>query len=47
MTKAFFIDEWLIEPSLNRVTRDARRQQIEPKMMQVLCYLAGAGHEVV
>jgi DNA-binding winged helix-turn-helix (wHTH) protein len=44
---AFRAEGWLCEPRLNRMTRDGRVIQVEPKVMEVLVCLAGRGGEVV
>jgi DNA-binding winged helix-turn-helix (wHTH) protein len=43
----FRIGEWLVQPRLNRLSRGERVVQIEPKLMDVLVYLASNAHEVV
>ena len=43
----FFIDDWLIDPRLNRVSRHGRTILIEPKVMQVLVCLAAQPGEVI
>ena len=41
---AFRLGEWLVEPRLNRLTRNGESIQIELKMMDVLVCLAEHGH---
>ena len=36
----FHLGEWLVEPSLNRVSAGGRTVQVEPRTMDVLAYLA-------
>ncbi|MFZ1947555.1 MAG: winged helix-turn-helix domain-containing protein, partial [bacterium] len=36
----FRVGEWLVEPGLNRLTRGTDTQQVEPRVMHVLCCLA-------
>jgi DNA-binding winged helix-turn-helix (wHTH) protein len=36
----FRVGEWLVEPDLNRISCDDRTIQLEPKLMDVLVYLA-------
>ncbi len=43
----FRLGEWLVEPCLNRLTRDGKSIQIEPKMMDVLVCLAEHADELV
>jgi DNA-binding winged helix-turn-helix (wHTH) protein len=43
----FRIGEWLVQPRLNRLSRGEQILQIEPKMMDVLVYLAATPGEVV
>ena len=43
----FLLDDWLVQPSLNRVSRGDEKVQIEPKLMDVLAFLAANAGEVV
>ncbi len=43
----FRVAEWLVEPSLNRVTRDGASVQLELKAMDVLLCLSGRPGELV
>ena len=43
----FLIEDWDIEPELNRLTKDSQVIQLEPKVMQVLTCLVHAGGRVV
>jgi DNA-binding winged helix-turn-helix (wHTH) protein len=43
----FHLGDWLIEPRLNRLTRDGESIQIELKMMDVLVCLAEHAGELV
>jgi len=43
----FRVGDWLVEPSLNRITRQGVAAQVERKAMDVLVYLAGRAGEVV
>jgi DNA-binding winged helix-turn-helix (wHTH) protein len=36
----FLLGEWLVQPSLNRLTRPGSSAQIEPKLMDLLVFLA-------
>jgi DNA-binding winged helix-turn-helix (wHTH) protein len=47
LTADFRIGGWLVQPRLNRLSRGERVLQIEPKMMDVLVYLAHNAGEVV
>ena len=47
MHSSFFIEDFLVEPRLNRVSRQGTVVQLAPKFMQVLVCLAEAGGEVV
>jgi DNA-binding winged helix-turn-helix (wHTH) protein len=46
-TADFRVAHWLAEPSLNRLTSDDRVIQLEPKLMDVLVYLAKNAGRVV
>ena len=41
------IGEWMVEPELNRVSRDGRTMRLEPRVMQVLVCLAEHAGAVV
>jgi DNA-binding winged helix-turn-helix (wHTH) protein len=43
----FRIAEWLVQPSLNRLSCGEREVQVEPKLMDVLVYLAENAGQVV
>ena len=43
----FRIAEWLVQPSLNRLSCGDREVQVEPKLMDVLVYLAENAGQVV
>ena len=43
----FRLGDWLVEPSLNRISRGGSAVQLESKAMDVLVYLAGRAGEVV
>jgi adenylate cyclase len=47
MTREFQIGEWLVEPDLNRVSRAGKRIPVEPKVIEVLAYLADHPGEVL
>jgi adenylate cyclase len=47
MTREFKIGEWLVEPDLNRISRAGKRISIEPKVIEVLAYLADHPGEVL
>ena len=36
----FYVEDWLVEPALNRVSKEATVHQLEPRVMRVLSYLA-------
>lgn len=44
---AFHVADWLVQPALNRVSRGDETMQLEPRMMQVLVFLAARPGEVV
>ena len=46
LPKILVIKGWRIEPQLNRMTREGRVKQLEPRVMQVLCKLAEQPGEV-
>lgn len=45
-SQPFYIESWRIEPSLNRIVSNEGTRQVEPKIMQVLVYLAQQNGEV-
>ena len=48
MTREFHVGDWLIQPELNCITRaDNKKTCIEPKVMDVLAFLAGRAGDVV
>ncbi len=47
MKENFYIDNWLIQPQLNRVSLNGEEWKLEPKIMQVLCELASTPSKVV
>jgi TolB-like protein/DNA-binding winged helix-turn-helix (wHTH) protein/Tfp pilus assembly protein PilF len=46
MENRFQLGDWIIEPSLNRLSRNGHQLRLEPKIMQVLVCLAEAGEVV-
>lgn len=46
MESQFQLGDWVIEPSLNRLSRNGHQLRLEPKVMQVLICLAEAGEVV-
>ena len=46
-TRDFRLGEWLVQPTLNRLSNDERVVQIEPKLMDVLVFLASNAGQVV
>lgn len=47
LTDRFYVDEWLVEPELGRLSKDGETRQLEPKIMQVLVRLAENNGNVV
>src|SRR5512136_2941725 len=47
MTREFRVGEWRVEPNLNCITRADQRTPIEPKVIEVLAYLAEYPGEVL
>ncbi len=47
MAREFQIGEWLVEPDLNRISRAGKQTSIEPKVIEVLAYLADHAGEVL
>jgi len=43
----FRLGEWLVDPSLSRVTKDDKAVHLEPRAMEVLVYLAHRADELV
>ena len=39
-TRSFYVGDWLVEPSFNRLSNEAGSTLLQPKMMEVLVYLA-------
>ncbi len=44
---SYQLDDWLVEPHLNRISRPGELSQLEPKAMDVLAYLLSRRGEVV
>ena len=38
--EGFFLEEWFVEPQLGRISKDEKIVQLEPKIMEVLVFLA-------
>jgi adenylate cyclase len=47
LRERFRLAEWLVEPSLNRISREGRAVQIEPRAMDLLVFLACNAGRVV
>jgi TolB-like protein/Tfp pilus assembly protein PilF len=47
MAREFRLADWLVEPDLNRITREGKTIRIEPKVIEVLVCLADHAGEVV
>ena len=47
MRKAFYLGEWTVEPTLDRITRDGQTVRLRPRAMDVLTALAMASGEMV
>jgi adenylate cyclase len=47
MAREFRVGEWLVEPNLNCITRANQRIPVEPKVIEVLAYLADYPGEVL
>lgn len=43
----FYIDDWLVQTRVNRISKDGDEWKLEPKIMSVLCSLAARPGEVV
>ena len=46
-SEAFYLDSWQVEPGQNRLIRDGHSVRVEPKVMDLLVYLASKAPEVV
>lgn len=46
LTRSFYIGDWLVEPKLNKISRHGEVHQVEPKLIEVLVYLAEYQGEV-
>jgi adenylate cyclase len=47
MSREFRIGEWLVEPNLNSISRGNQKVSVEPKVIEVLAYLAEYPGEVL
>ena len=47
LQEGFYLEKWLVEPPLGRISRGDETVQIEPKIMEVLVLLAQNGQKVV
>lgn len=45
--ETFYVSDWKVEPLLHRVSREGRTRQVEPKLVDVLVYLARHAGKVV
>ncbi len=43
----FQVGEWQVRPSLNEIQNGGDVRHLEPKVMDVLCYMAGRAGEVL
>lgn len=39
-TQAFHLGDWLVEPAINRLSNDRHDHKLQPKLIQLLCYMA-------
>lgn len=44
---AFYVADWLVEPSLNRISRPGEQVTLEPRLMRMLVHLAAQRGDVV
>jgi adenylate cyclase len=47
MAREFRVGDWLVEPNLNSITRENQKTSVEPKVLEVLAYLAAYPGEVL
>lgn len=47
MAREFGVGEWLVEPNLNCISRENKRVSVEPKVLEVLAYMADYPGEVL
>ncbi len=47
MAREFQVADWLVEPDLNRITKEGKTVRIEPKVIEVLVFLAEHAGEVL
>jgi adenylate cyclase len=47
MARDFRVADWLVEPDLNRITKEGKSIRIEPKIIEVLVFLADHAGEVL
>jgi len=45
--EAFYVDDWLVDPRTDRVSRDQHEVKLEPRVMDLLLYMASRPGEVV
>ena len=44
---AYYVGEWLVEPSINRISKNDQVRKVEPQLMEVLLLLAMKSGEIV
>ncbi|MGD9265430.1 MAG: winged helix-turn-helix domain-containing protein, partial [Lysobacterales bacterium] len=47
MKKAFYLDDWLVEPDLDRIRKGSLVRRLRPQVMDLLAYLASRPREIV
>jgi TolB-like protein/DNA-binding winged helix-turn-helix (wHTH) protein/Tfp pilus assembly protein PilF len=47
MNRAFYLDDWLIEPDLNRISRNGTDERLRPQVMDLLVYFIRHRREVI
>ena len=47
MAREFRVGAWLVEPNLNCISREGHKVSVEPKVLEVLAYLADYPGEVL
>jgi TolB-like protein/DNA-binding winged helix-turn-helix (wHTH) protein/Flp pilus assembly protein TadD len=47
MKKAFYLNDWLVEPGLDRIKKNGATRRLRPQVMDLLVYLASRPREIV
>ena len=47
MKKAFYLDDWLVEPDLDRIRKHGSIIKLRPQVMDLLVYIAHRPREII